>query len=89
MPEKTKSEKPKKPAHTLRDGAIEVAIWRNESEKGPFFSVTHRRSYKQGDEWRDSDSYPKEDILPLCKQLDLAHTWILTELQKQRSQQAA
>jgi hypothetical protein len=66
------TDKARKPAHKLRDGAIEVAVWRNEGEKGPWFSVTHRRSYKQGEEWKDSDSYGQDDLLVLAKLLDLA-----------------
>jgi hypothetical protein len=78
-----------KPIHKIRDGAIEVSIWKNEGEKGPRYSATHRRSYKQDEEWKDSDSYGQDDLLILAKLLDLAHTWILTQQQQQRSQQAA
>jgi len=77
-----------KPIHKIRDGTIEVSIWKNEGEKGPWYSVSPRRSYKQGEEWKESDSYGQDDLLPLAKLLDLAHTWILTQ-QQQRSQQAA
>jgi hypothetical protein len=28
-----------KPTHTLRHGNIEVTIWQNVSEKGPFFAT--------------------------------------------------
>jgi hypothetical protein len=85
------SEKPKgrKPVHTIRDGGIEVAIWKNDGDKGPRFSVTHRRSYKQGEEWKESDSYGADDLLPLAKLLDLAHTWILSQQQQRTQQQAA
>jgi hypothetical protein len=89
MSDKTTTDKARKPAEKFRDGAIEVAVWRNESDNGPWFNVTHRRSYKQGDEWKDSDSYGQDDLLSLAKLLDLAHTWILTQQQQQRSQQAA
>ena len=67
MADKSKTDKAKKPVHTLRDGAIELLIWKNEGSKGPFFTVTHRRSYKQGDEWKESDQYGKDDLLPLAK----------------------
>ncbi len=87
MPDKSTADKTRKPAQRFRDGALEVAVWRNESDKGPWFSVTSSRSYKQGEEWKQSDNFGKDDILPLCKLLDLAHTWILN--QQQRSQQAA
>jgi hypothetical protein len=88
MTDKPATDKARKPAEKFRDGAIEVAVWRNENEKGPWFSVTSTRSYKQGEEWKQSDNFGKDDILPLCKLLDQAHSWILNQLQ-QRSQQAA
>ena len=78
----------RKPIHKIRNGAIEVAVWQHDGEKLPWFSVTHRRSYKQGEEWKDADSYGQDDILLLCKLLDMAHTWILTR-QQQSKQQAA
>ncbi len=70
-------------------GNAGLLLDRNESEKGPWFSVTSSRSYKQGEEWKQSDNFGKDDILPLCKLLDQAHSWILNQQQQQRSQQAA
>jgi hypothetical protein len=89
MTDNSTADKARKPAEKFRDGAIEVAVWRNESEKGPWFSVTSTRSYKQGEEWKQSDNYGKDDILPLCKLLDQAHSWILNQQQQQRAQHAA
>jgi hypothetical protein len=77
-----------KPAHRIRAGAIEIAIWRNDSDKGPWYSVTPSRSYKQGEEWKQSDSYGMDDLLTLAKLLDMAHTWIMDQ-QQQPKQQAA
>lgn len=34
------------PATTLRYGRIKATIWQNVSEKGPFFSTTFSRSFK-------------------------------------------
>lgn len=72
-----------KPAHRIRSGAIEVAVWRNEGEKGPWFNVTMSRSYKQGDEWKQSDSFGADDLLLLAKLLDQAHSWIISQPTKQ------
>jgi len=33
MSDKSTTDKARKPAEKFRDGAIEVAVWRNESEK--------------------------------------------------------
>ena len=72
-----------KPAHKIRSGAIEIAIWRNESEKGPWYSVTMSRSYKQGEDWKQADSYGTDDLLLLAKLLDQAHSWIISQPVKQ------
>jgi len=47
MTDKEKS----KPVHKIRAGMLELAIWKNDGEEDPWFSVTASRSYKQGDEW--------------------------------------
>ncbi len=72
-----------KPAHKIRNGALEVTIWKNDSDKGPWFSVTPSRSYKQAEEWKQSDSFGFDDLLTLGKLLDQAHTWILAQQQTQ------
>ena len=77
------------PAHTIRSGAIKVTIWRNEGEKGVWYSVTPSRSYKQGEEWKDSDSFGEDDLLLVSKLVDQAHSWIMAQRQAQPSQQAA
>jgi hypothetical protein len=72
-----------KPVHKIRSGAIEVAIWRNKGEKGPFYSVTMSRSYKKGDDWKQADSYSADDLLLLSKLIDQAHSWIISQPAKQ------
>ena len=67
--------------HSIRDDAIAVALWRNESEKGEFYSATSPRSYKRGEERKHGDSYGQDGWLALAKLLDRAHTWILSQLQ--------
>lgn len=74
-----------KPAHKIRAGSIEVAIWRNEGEKGPFHSVTMSRSYKKGEEWRQADSFHGDDLLLLAKLLDQAHSWIISQPSKKQA----
>jgi hypothetical protein len=36
----------KKPVHTIRYGAVRVAIWENEGANGAFFNATFERSYR-------------------------------------------
>ena len=83
-----------KPAHKIRNGALQVTIWRNSGEKGSWHSVTSSRGYKQGDDWKETDSLNFDDLLAMAKLLDLAHTWIMHQQQadakaRKESQQAA
>ena len=55
---KKQTETKPRPVVTLRDGSVKAAIWRNESENGPFHGVTFARTYKDGDgNYHDTDSY--------------------------------
>jgi hypothetical protein len=77
-----------KPVHNIRAGAVELAIWKNDGEKAPWYSVSAMRSYKQGEEWEQSDSFGQDDLHVLAKLLDMAYSWIWTQ-QQQAQQQAA
>jgi len=63
-----------RPVETLRDGAIKAAIWKNESENGPFFNVTFSRTYRNGDgELHDTDSFSGTQLLQLARLADKAY----------------
>jgi hypothetical protein len=66
----------RQPAHKIRSGTLTLTIWKNDGEKGPWYSVTPARSYKKGDQWQDSDSFGEDDLLRLRKMLDEADSWI-------------
>ena len=58
----------KKSVHTIRDGAIEVAVREVQGDKGTFYNATTRRSYKQGDQWNLTncdETSPVSNVLPL------------------------
>jgi hypothetical protein len=84
-----------KPTHKIRNGVLQVTIWRNTGEKGNWYSVNPTRSYKQGDDiWKDTDSLGFDDLLAMAKLLDQAHTWIMNQQAadakaRRESQQAA
>ena len=72
----------------VRIGAIKATIWTNESDSGPWHSVTFSRIYKDGEEWKNSSTFRRDDLLLLAKVVDRAHTRIL-QLQQQDSQSQA
>jgi hypothetical protein len=65
----------KKPAKEVRIGSVKAAIWMNETERGPRFNVTFERLYREGDTWKSSPSFGRDDLLVLAKVADQAHTW--------------
>jgi hypothetical protein len=65
-----------KPIHEVRLGQIKAAVWRNQTEAGVRHNVTFSRLYKDGDTWKSTDSFGRDDLLPLAKVADQAHSWI-------------
>lgn len=67
-----------KPVHEVRLGRVRAAVWENDGAKGPMYSVTFSRLYKDAQigQWADSTSFGRDDLLLLAKVADLAHTWI-------------
>lgn len=65
------------PAHKIRIGILQVAIWRNHGERGDWYSVIPSRAYKQENAWKETDSLGFDDLLSMAKLLDLAHSWII------------
>ena len=65
-----------KPVHEVRFGCIKAAVWENTTGDGSWFSVTFSRSYKDGEEWKASESFGRDDLLVRAKAADEAHSWI-------------
>jgi hypothetical protein len=72
-------ESPKqRPAQTIRYGRLKATIWRQESEKGPWYSTVLTRTYRdQAGNWGSSGSFGVDDLLVTAKLADQAHSWIL------------
>ncbi len=66
----------KKPAHEIRMGRIKATIWANETENGVRHNVSIVRIYKDGDEWKESASFGRDELLLVAKIADMAHTWV-------------
>ena len=46
-----------KPEQTFKLGSAHASIFQNDGEQGPFRTVTIQRRYKDGDEWKSSNSF--------------------------------
>lgn len=65
------------PIHIIRFGSIKVRIWRRNTRSGIRHSVTVSRLFRNGDVWKESTRFGRDD-LPLVEfVIDQAHTWIL------------
>lgn len=54
----------KRPVKSHRDGAIEVAIWKLETDKGAFYNTERTRSYRDQDgNWQKTHIIPERDLL--------------------------
>jgi len=65
-----------KPVHEIRLGRIKAAIWANDTEHGVRHGVTILRLYKDGDQWKETPSFGRDDLLVVAKIADQANTWI-------------
>lgn len=67
----------KKPAAKVSLFPVSAAIWRNQNQKGVFYSVTFERSYKDdAGNWQTSSAFNTSDLLLVAKAADLAHSEI-------------
>lgn len=65
-----------RPVHELRMGRVRAAIWQNETEGRVFHNVTFSRLFKDGEQWKDSTSFGRDDLPLVAKLADTAHTWL-------------
>ncbi len=65
-----------RPVYEVRLGRIKACVWANQTERGVRHNVTLARIYKDGDDWKESTSFGRDDLPLIQKVADLAHTWI-------------
>jgi hypothetical protein len=61
---------------------VKAAIWANEVDGRVRHNVTFQRIYKDGDDWKTSQSFGRDDLALVAKVSDLAHTWIFQQGQE-------
>jgi len=65
-----------RPAHEIRLGRIKATIWANQHDNGTWYNVTLSRNFKDGEEWKSSNSFGRDELLSVAKVADLANSWI-------------
>jgi len=67
------------PVFSCRIGCIDAAVWAQEGPTGPFYTVSARRNYKTGEEWKTSHSLSANDIPCMITALTKCWEWIKTK----------
>lgn len=78
MAQKQETEK-KKPLADYREGKAKITVWENEgtSKSGQPFKIKSyqiSKNYKVGDEWKQSDSFSRQELMQLRVAIDKALT---------------
>ena len=65
-----------KPIHEIRLGLIKARIWRKRTRSGTRHNVSVVRLYRNGDTWKESTRFGRDDVPLVRLVLDQAHTWV-------------
>ena len=60
------------PVRKFRVGSVTASVWKNDNG----FSVTLQKSYKQDDEWHNTQTLFQEDVVCAIRALDRAERFI-------------
>ncbi len=71
-----------RPIHEIRRGLIKVRIWRKRTREGTRYTLTVTRLFRNGDLWKESTRFGRDDIPIMRLALDEAHTWIFRQSQQ-------
>ncbi len=63
------------PAAKFRLGYVTATVWKN----GDFYSTVLSKSYKDGDEYKDTDQLGSGDLLNAAKCLERAESFIASQ----------
>ena len=69
----------RQPIHEIRRGLIKVRIWRKRTRDRLRHTITVTRLFRNGDLWKESSRFGRDDIPLLRIVLDAAHSWIFRQ----------
>ena len=66
-----------RPAHEIKVAQIRAAVWLNANSRGDkWFSVSITKMYRDGEKWKDSNSFGRDDLPLVSKVTEMAYAWI-------------
>jgi len=75
----------RKHVHAIRHGLIQVRVWRKRTKSGLRHTVTVTRLFKNGDVWKESSRFGRDDIPLVRLLLDRAFIWIYRQAAQDKS----
>jgi aryl-phospho-beta-D-glucosidase BglC (GH1 family) len=82
--EQSKAETPnRKPIHEIRLSKIKAAIWQNDTDNGVRYNVTLGRLYKEGQNWKQTESFGRDDLPALAEVIHQTWLWIFQKQQEE------
>ncbi len=75
----------KSPIHEIRRGLITIRIWQKHTRGHLRHTITVTRLYRNGDLWKESTRFERDDIALVRLALDVAQTWIIQQQQVRNS----
>ena len=72
---------PRQTVHEVRHALIKVRICRNRTRSGLRHTVAVTRLFRNGDVWKESTRFGRDDIPLIRLVLDKAYTWIFRHSQ--------
>ena len=67
------------PVKKLRVGYVTASIWKNTTDGRDYFSVDVARTYKEGEELKNTSSLSHSDLLIAANLLQRSNDWIMAQ----------
>jgi len=64
-----------KPIHEVKLGSVRAAVWRDQANDKVRFNVSLSRSYKDGDKWKSSEYFGREDLPKVAVVVQKVYEW--------------
>lgn len=66
-----------RPIHEIKLGRIRASIWTNQGDRQEvWYSVSLSRVYRDGENWKTTTSFGRDDLPLVAKAADMAYAWI-------------
>lgn len=74
-----------RPVHEIKLARICASIWANHGTRGGvWYSVSVSRVYQDGEAWKKTGSFGRDDLPLVSKAAELAYSWIWKEAKLER-----